>query len=67
MNFVDGKLVLILESSNCTRWQQVVSFIPQMVYCWEKSSSAHRMGDWVGPKAILDTLEKRKYPAYARN
>jgi len=29
---------------------------------WERVSGAHRIGDWVGPKAGLDAVANKKIP-----
>jgi hypothetical protein len=43
-----------------TRWRWVVSFTPRPLYPQGKSSGTHWIGDWVGPRAVLDTVVKRK-------
>ena len=43
-----------------TRWRWVVTLTPQLFHRWGKCpSSTHRIGRWVGPEPVCDTLEKR--------
>jgi len=41
--------------------------MPQQLYPWGKCASTHRIGDWVDPRAGLDTVVERKIPASAEN
>jgi hypothetical protein len=43
-----------------TGWKWVVSFTPRPLYPQGKSPGTHWIGGWVGPRAILDTVVKRK-------
>jgi hypothetical protein len=49
-----GKASLILNFS--TRWRWVVNFTPWPLTTWREPW----IGSWVGPRASLDVLEKRK-------
>jgi hypothetical protein len=44
----------------------VVSFTPQPLYPQGKSPGTHWIGDWVGPRAVLDAVVKRKIPSPRR-
>jgi hypothetical protein len=44
-----------------TSWRWVVSFTPRPLYPRGKSHSTHWIGGWVGPRAGLDDVEKRKF------
>jgi hypothetical protein len=46
-----------------TRWRQVVSFTPWLLYPQGKSPDTHWKGGWVGPRASLDAVVKRKIPS----
>jgi hypothetical protein len=43
-----------------TRWRWVVSFTPRPLYPQEKSLWYHWIGGWVGLRAVLDEVVKRK-------
>jgi hypothetical protein len=45
-----------------TRWRCVVSFTPRPLYPMERALGAHWIGGWVDPRAVLDTVVKRKIP-----
>jgi len=45
----------------------VVSFTPLPLYLWGKNHGTHRIGGWVGPRAGLDAVAKRKIPSPAEN
>jgi hypothetical protein len=45
-----------------TRWRWVVSFTPRSLYPPRKIPSIHWIGGWVGPRAVLDAVVKRKIP-----
>jgi hypothetical protein len=49
-----------------TRWRWVVSFRPRPLYPRERAPGTHWIGGWVGPKAVLDTVMKRKIPSPRR-
>jgi hypothetical protein len=49
-----------------TRWRWVVSFTPQPLYPQGKSPGTHWIGGWVGPRAVLDAVVKRKIPSPRR-
>jgi len=52
----------------CTRWRQVVSFMSQPLYPRERAPGTHMIGGWVGPRANLEEVAKRKkIPAPAGN
>jgi len=40
----------------------MVSFTPQLLYLWERAPGTHWIGGWVGPRAVLDVMVKRKIP-----
>jgi hypothetical protein len=42
----------------CTRWRCAGSFTPR-----ERAPGAYWIGSWVGPRAVLDAVVKRKLPA----
>jgi hypothetical protein len=44
-----------------TRWMSEVSFAPWLLYPWWKSSSTNWIGGWMGPRASLGAVEKRKF------
>jgi hypothetical protein len=46
-----------------TRWRWVVSFTSQLLYHQRKSRWYHWIGGWVGPRAGLDAVVKRKFPS----
>jgi len=48
----------IFNLGNGFRW--VVNFVPWFLYLWERTLLTHRIGRWVGHRASLDVLEKRK-------
>jgi len=41
----------------------MVSLTPRPIYPREKDPGIHWIGDWVGPKAGVDTVLKRKIPS----
>jgi hypothetical protein len=41
----------------------VVSFTPRPLYPQERDLVTHWIGDWVGPRAVLDAVVKRKIPS----
>jgi hypothetical protein len=43
-----------------TKWRRVVNFTPRPVYPVERAPGAHCIGGWVGPRAGLDAVKKRK-------
>jgi hypothetical protein len=49
-----------------TRWRCVVSFTPRQLYSQGKIPGTHWIGGWVGPRAVLDTVVKRKIPSPRR-
>jgi hypothetical protein len=49
-----------------TRWRWVVSFTPRPLYLRERGPGTHWIGGWVGPRAILDAVVKRKIPTPRR-
>jgi hypothetical protein len=57
-----GTALLILNLG--TVWRSAVSFTPRPLYSWGNSPGNHRLGGWVGSRAVLDALEKRhvSYP-----
>jgi hypothetical protein len=55
----EGVLVLHALFDLGTRWTD--RFNPR-----EKVPSTHWTGSWVGPRAVLDTMVKRKIPSYRR-
>jgi hypothetical protein len=44
-----------------TSWRWVVSFTPRPLNPQGKAPSAHWIGGWVGPRACLDAVERRKF------
>jgi hypothetical protein len=42
------------------RWRLVVNFTPQPLYPGERAAGTHWIGGWVGPRAGLDAVEKRR-------
>jgi hypothetical protein len=38
----------------------MVSFTPRLLYPQERAPSTHWIGGWVGPRAVLDAVVKRK-------
>jgi hypothetical protein len=46
------------------RWRRVVSFMPRPFYPQTKSPCTHWIGGWVVPRAVLDTVVKRKIPSH---
>jgi hypothetical protein len=49
-----------LNLNSSTKWKQVATFIPQLLYCWVKNTYYPCIGDRICPRASLDTLKKRK-------
>jgi hypothetical protein len=49
-----------------TRWRQVVSFTPRPPYPRKRAPATHWIGGWVGPRAVLDAVVKRKIPSRSR-
>jgi hypothetical protein len=45
-----------------TRWRLVVSITPRPYYLRERAPGTHWIGSWVGPRAVLDIVVKRKIP-----
>jgi hypothetical protein len=45
-----------------TIWRLVVSFTPRPLYSRERAPGSQWRGGWVGPRASLDTVVKRKIP-----
>jgi hypothetical protein len=46
-----------------TRWRWVVSVTPRQLYPRERAPGTHWIGGWVGPRAVLDAVVKRKIPS----
>jgi hypothetical protein len=46
-----------------TRWRWVVSFTPRPIYPRERTPGTHWIGVWVGPRAGLDSVVMKKFPA----
>jgi hypothetical protein len=44
----------------------VVSFTPRPLYPSERAPGTHWIGGWVGPRAVLDAVVKRKIPRSRR-
>jgi hypothetical protein len=44
-----------------TSWRSVVSFTPRPLYPWNRAPGTHWIGGWVGPRASLDDVEKKKF------
>jgi len=49
------------------RWSRMVNFTPWQLYPWGKCPGTPKKGDWVGPRASLDPVVKRKIPDPAKN
>jgi hypothetical protein len=49
-----------------TRWRWVVSFTPRPLYPRERAPGTDWIGGWVGPRAVLDAVVKRKIPSSLR-
>jgi hypothetical protein len=49
-----------------TRWRWVVNFTPRPLYPQGKAPGTHWIGGWVGLRAVLDTVLKRKIPSPRR-
>jgi hypothetical protein len=49
-----------------TRLRWVVSFTPWPLYLQGKSLGTHWIGGWVGARAVLDAVEKKKIPSAHR-
>jgi len=45
-----------------TRWRKVIGFTLQPLYPQGKSPSTHWIGVWVGLKAGMDVMVRRKQP-----
>jgi hypothetical protein len=45
-----------------TRWRWVISFTSRSLYPREGAPGTHWIGGWVGPRAVLDAVVKRKIP-----
>jgi hypothetical protein len=41
--------------------------MPYPIYCRERAPGTHWIGGWVGPRACLDVVAKKKKPAPAEN
>jgi hypothetical protein len=46
-----------------TTWRWVVSFTPRPSHPRERAPGTHWIGGWVGPRAVLDRVVKRKIPS----
>jgi hypothetical protein len=46
-----------------TRWRWVVSFTPRPLYPRKRAPDTYWIGSWVGPRAGLDAVVKRKVPS----
>jgi hypothetical protein len=44
----------------------VVSFTPRSLYSWVRAPGTDCTNGWVGPRAVLDTVAKRKIPSPRR-
>jgi hypothetical protein len=44
-----------------TTWRWAVSFMPQPLYPGERAPGTHCIGSWMGLRAGLDDVEKRKF------
>jgi hypothetical protein len=64
MRGIGGIAPRILDFSNGWRW--VVSFTPRPLYPRERSLCTHWIEVWVGARAGLDTVVKRKIPSPCR-
>jgi hypothetical protein len=42
-----------------TRWRRVVRFTPLPFHPGERAPVTHWIGDWVGPRAILDDMKRK--------
>jgi hypothetical protein len=49
-----------------TRWRWVVNFTPRLLYPRGRGPGTHWIGGWVGPRAVLDAVVKRKIPSPRR-
>jgi hypothetical protein len=49
-----------------TRWMWVVSFTPRLLSPRERTPGTNWIGGWVGPRAGLDKVSKRKIPNLRR-
>jgi hypothetical protein len=49
-----------------TRWKLVVSFTLRSLCPRERVPATHWIGGWVGPRASLDAVVKRKIPSLYR-
>jgi hypothetical protein len=49
-----------------TRWRWLVSFKPRPLSPRVRASGTHWTGGWVGPRAVLDAVVKRKIPSPRR-
>jgi hypothetical protein len=49
-----------------TRWRWMVSFTTRPLYPRERAPSTHWIGGWVGSRAVLDAVMKKKCPAPRR-
>jgi hypothetical protein len=45
-----------------TRRRRVVIFTPRPLYSEGKNPGTHWIGSWVGPRAVLDAVVKKKIP-----
>jgi hypothetical protein len=59
-----GRASHILDLS--TRWRWVASFKLRLLYPWERAPDIHWIGGWVGTRAVLETVVKRKIPSPRR-
>jgi hypothetical protein len=48
------------------RWRLIVSFTPRPLYPREKAPGTHWIGGWMGSRAVLDAVMKRKIPSPRR-
>jgi hypothetical protein len=53
-------------SGGIARWRRVVSFTPRPLYPRERTPGTHWIGGWVGPRAVLNAVVKRKIPSPRR-
>jgi hypothetical protein len=49
-----------------TKWRWVVSFTPPPLYPQGKGPGTHWIGGWVGSRAVLNAVVKRKIPSQYR-
>jgi hypothetical protein len=49
-----------------TRWRRVVRFTPLPLYPRGRAPGTHWIGGWVGPRAVLEAVVKRKIPSFRR-